>query len=121
MEKITIQTTEGVIRGIQYCNDLNINEDLAILYLTILLDAHSKEELLEPIPIWIFGFKDVKKYLQFFCDYNLIHRFENSYSVYDFIIGCDYSYEISDPKIIKDLFSLSTEIHELDSYLKLAS
>jgi len=116
MDKITITTTRGIIRAVQYCEENGINEDLSILYLTILLKNHSNEEHMEPLPIWVFGLSDIKRYLRFFKKFNLIYTSGNKYSVSDFIKSDTDSYSISNPRLIKSLVDSSLEITELNFY-----
>jgi hypothetical protein len=116
MKELTINTTGGIIRAVQYCEENGIEKDLAILYLTILLNNHSKEERLEPFPIWMFGLSDIKRYLGFFKRFNLIDKSGNDYSVSDFIKNDIDFYSIYNPETINSVVDSSIETTELSSY-----
>ncbi len=117
MEKITITTTEGIVRAVQYCNQNGIDEEIAIVYLTVLLRNHTCEEELEPFPIWIFGLSDIKKYFNYFKRFNIISKSGNRYSISDFIKSGAISYSISDPRIVTGLFESINKIEELSTYI----
>lgn len=117
MEKLTIETTEGIVRGVRYCNQNGIDKDVAIVYLTILLKNHNYDESLVPFPIWIFGLKDIKKYLNYFNRFNLIFKSGNNYSISDFIKSEATYFSISNSQIVTSLINSTDEIVELNSYI----
>ena len=116
MEKIRIETTEGILRAVKYCSQNGINQDLAMVYLTILLKNHTSEEKLEPLPIWIFGLSNISVYLNYFKRYNMIFKSGNSYSISEFIKSESTVYSISNPPTVDNLVDLSVNLIELGTY-----
>jgi hypothetical protein len=118
--KKTINSSEGVIRALQYLSKhLDLAKlDLAssILYLTIIQD-HSKGFInAVPLPYWYYGLPDYESYLRFFSRFNLIYKMGQSALISEELVTIPQDYSIGDLQTVNALDELSKEIAEINSY-----
>lgn len=118
MKKIEITTTTGIVQSLSYLRNVRkFDNEIAVIYLSILNSYHSKDDNLEPIPIWFYGLPKASELLRLFNSFNLITKIGNTYNLSAFLNGDDCIFSLADSSNIELVNNLSIHIGELNSYL----